>query len=89
MVGNVGFWYCRPRVVFVGGGGVTAFGWGWTSGHGGCLLFTTTDRGGRDACLLTGFSGLRTRYTCVSGGTMITWMAISREMNKRGMKFSE
>ena len=75
MGGNMGFRYCGPRVVFVGVGGVTAFGLRWTRGHGGCWLFTTTDRGGRNARLMTGFSGLRTRYTCVLGGTMIAWVA--------------
>ena len=84
MGGNVGFWYCGHRVVFVGVGGVTAFGWQWMSGRGGCWLFMTTDRGGHDTRLITGFSGLRTWYTCVSGGTMIALVATSNEMNKGG-----
>ena len=33
MGGNVGFQYYGPRVVFVGVGGVTAFGLQWTSGQ--------------------------------------------------------
>ena len=89
MGSNVGFRYCGPRVVFLCGGGGTAFGWRWTSSCGGWWLFTTTFRGGRDACLLTEFSCLRTRYMCVPGGTMIAWMATSKEMNKGDMKYSK
>ena len=85
----MGFCYCGPRVVFVGVGGVTAFGLRWTSGRGGCWLFTTTDRGGRNLRLVTGISGLRTWYTCVPGRTMIALVAKIKEMNKKSMKCSE
>ena len=89
MDSRVGFWYCGPGFVVVGVGGVTAFGLQWTIRQRGCWLFTTIDREGRNSRLVTGFSGLRTRYTCLPGGMMITWVAKDKEMNKKSMKCSE